>query len=171
MSQSAKGNAPQGVLTNARRGWAGAAGEDALLAGGAGFARAGFADPAFVLRWRAIAGAEVARIASPLKLQENSGGAILTLKCDPGAAVFLQHHTRALIERLNVYLGSNRIARIKLIPGRIGDPSEPLPHPALGGRRADEPKADEKPNLFHAIERLGAARLAAGSRPRPDRPD
>src|SRR5436305_4068942 len=43
------------------------------------FARAGFRDPALVLRWAEIAGPEVARICQPVKLSEGVGG-VLTLK-------------------------------------------------------------------------------------------
>jgi hypothetical protein len=102
-----------------------------------------------VLRWTEIAGAAIARIARPLKWQEGKEGATLTLKCEAGAAVLLQHETRALIERLNAYLGAGRIARLKLAPGRFFEPSEPPGHPA--------PTADplaESPGLPEALARL-----------------
>src|SRR4051812_29984692 len=49
-----------------RRGRAGAIGADAGAAAATAFARAGFADPALVLHWQEIAGADVARLARPV---------------------------------------------------------------------------------------------------------
>ncbi len=159
MSQSVKGNAPQEVSQFARRGKAGAAGEDALGYAAAAFTRAGFADPNLVLRWSEIAGAEVARIARPVKLQQGPAGALLTVKCDSGAMVFLQHETRGLIERLNAYLGVGRIARLKLVPGSI----DPTLEPARHSSRVVESPSDSsiKGSLAEALERLGRRRAKA----------
>src|SRR6185436_7962479 len=129
MSQSAKRNASQEISLSARRGRAAAAGDDALRLAVAALARAGFSDANLVLRWQEIAGIEAARIARPLKLQEGPTGAVLTVACDPGAIVFLQHETRALLERLNGYLGHGRIARLKLVPARLDSSASPPPHP------------------------------------------
>jgi len=162
MSQSAKRSASQGVSPTYRRGRAAAAGENALLAGMPAFARAGFSDPSLVLRWHVIAGSEIARIASPLKLQDGDGGAVLTLGCDPGAAVFLQHQTRALIERLNAYLGNGKIARVKFVPTRVDPLPEYPPHPRL--RHTDSPIESENVTLSRALERLARMRAAAWDR-------
>ena len=104
----------------ARRGWARAASEDAIPLTASAFARAGFSDSSLVLRWAEIVGADVARVARPVKLQSDREGAVLTLKCEPGAAVLLQHETRRLLQRLNAYLGANRVARLKLVSGELG---------------------------------------------------
>src|SRR5882672_10498754 len=121
MSQSAKGKNPQAVFQSAtaRRGRAGAAGRDALNHASAALAKAGFSDPTLVLNWREIAGADIARIAQPVRLSEGPEGAVLTLRCEAGAAVFLQHQTRALLERINGYLGASRIARLRLVSGEL----------------------------------------------------
>jgi hypothetical protein len=79
---------------------------------------------------------------------------VLTLKCEPGAAVLLQHQTRTLIERLNSYLGAGRVARLKLVPGPLTEVPGPLPHPS--------PQADfceDVPPLSEALDRV--ARLRA----------
>ena len=164
MSQSAKGNASQEVFPTARRGRAGAAGGDALRHAAAAFARAGFADPNLVLNWSEIAGAEVARIARPVKLLEGQTGAVLTIKCDPGAILFLQHETRGLIERLNAYLGAGRIGRLKLVPGAMPASSEPT----RKGSRIPEFSSDSnsKRSLSEALERLGRLRGKARN-PKP----
>ena len=152
MSQSAKPTSPQGAAP--RRGWARPAAEGALDEAAPAFARAGFPDATLILRWREIAGADVARVARPLKWQDGPTGAVLTLKCEPGAAVLLQHQTRRLIERLNAYLGAGRVARLRLVPGRLTEMTGPAAHPA--------PQADfcaDIPPLPEALDRL--ARLRA----------
>jgi hypothetical protein len=156
MSQSAKGNEPQGGSATARRARASAAGETVLAQTAAAFTRAGFADPTLVLRWPEIAGQDVARLAQPVKLQEGERGLVLTLRCDPGASVFLQHQTRALIERLNSYLGGERVARIRLLPGIQKTVQEPLPHPLRG--KGDDGKRTKPEGLNRALEQLGSLR-------------
>jgi hypothetical protein len=72
-----------------------------------------------VLRWREIAGADVARIAQPLRIRQGSSGAVLTLRADPAAAVFLQHESRALCARINTYLGRQTVERLRFVPGDV----------------------------------------------------
>jgi hypothetical protein len=129
MSQSAKGPRSQDPIVAPRRNRAAAVGEAALAHAAAAFGRAGFADPSLLLRWPEIMGPAIARVAQPLRWQEGQEGAVLTLKCEPGAIVFLQHETRTLVERLNAYLGHNRIARIRLVAGTLADHSPPPDHP------------------------------------------
>jgi hypothetical protein len=173
MSQSSKRNVSQEISAFARRGRAGAAGDDALRHAGAALARAGFTDANLVLRWHEIAGVEVARIARPLKLQEGTTGAVLTVACDPAAIVFLQHETRALAERLNGYLGQGRIARLKLVPGQLNSSVPPPPHPMSGKLKIQESPGDSrlKRSLPEALDRLARVRAKVkDSRPtiRPD---
>ncbi len=146
-------------MGTARRGRAGPAGQDALNHATAALQRAGFPDATLVLRWREIVGDDIARIAEPLKLTEGPEGGVLSLKCDPGAAVFLQHQTRDLLERLAAYLGPSRIARIRLVPGELERHDGPPDHPAAGA-----PVADEGPRpatLSQALERLEHRRSRA----------
>jgi hypothetical protein len=129
------------------------------------FARAGFADATLLLRWTEIAGPHIARVALPLKWQDGPEGAVLTLKCEAGAAVLLQHQTRALIERLNAYLGAGRVHRLKFVPGKLTRPAEPPDHPLPG---LDPPaRADDLPD---ALVRLAKLRARLKTR-RPKRPD
>jgi len=83
------------------------------------FVRAGFTDPALVLRWNEIAGPEVARLAQPVKLAEGPSGGTLTLRAVPGAALFLSHEKRSLCERINAYLGRPAVAQIKFSQGAL----------------------------------------------------
>ncbi len=104
-------------------------GADARFTGAAAFARAGFSDPTLVLRWREIAGPEVARLAQPLKLTDGPSGGTLTLRAAPGAALFLAHDKRALCERINAYLGRAAITQIKFSQGALAM-RPPVPNPA-----------------------------------------
>jgi len=166
MSQSPKRSSSQEPTRYAaRRGWARPAVEGVLGEAAPAFARAGFPDATLILRWREIAGAEVARVARPLKWQDGPGGAVLTLKCEPSAAVLLQHQTRTLTERLNAYLGAGRVARLRLVPGRLTDIAVPPPHPA--------PQSDfcaDVPALSEALDRMASLRARLKNR-RIKRPD
>jgi len=155
MSRSAKpSDRQESPRTYPRNNWVRGAGEVAINETGSVFARAGFTDPGLVLRWADIAGPAVARVARPLKWQDGESGATLTLKCESGAAVLLQHQTRELVQRLNAYLGANRVARLKLVPGRLESPAEPPNHPS-----PLPPAESDPPTLPDALDRL--ARLRA----------
>lgn len=117
------------------------------------FQRAGFVDPGFLLHWPEIAGAHIARVAQPVKWQETPAGAVVTLCCEPGAAVLLQHETRTLVEKCNAYLGTGRIARFKFVNGAVSAEAAIPPHPA-----PDSNHSPDKISLDEALERLGRTR-------------
>jgi hypothetical protein len=102
-----------------RRGWATALGREATISGQTAFARAGFTDPTLVLRWDEIAGHETAAMARPVKLTDGPSGGVLTLKTEPGAALFLQHESRSLCERINAYLGRPAVTRLRFVQGVV----------------------------------------------------
>ncbi len=97
------------------------------------FARAGFRDPTLLLRWEEIAGPEVARIARPIKLSESAHGGVLTLKAEPGAALFLSHETRALCGRINDYLGREAVHKLRFVQGALVERPPKPPHRAPSG--------------------------------------
>ena len=145
-----------------RRNWVGPLAPDAAAAGESAFARAGFADPTLVLNWDAIAGPETARLARPLRLSQGPSGGVLTLKAEPGAAVFLQHDTRSLCERINAYLGRPAVARLKFVEGALAPrPQTPPRRPPPEG---DLPPSDPAQNysgpdgLREALRKLARAR-------------
>jgi hypothetical protein len=157
MSQSAKPPAPQEKSVFApRRGKAGAAGTDALSHAHAALARAGFHDATMVLRWPDIVGEGVARTALPVKFQQGPEGAVLTLKCEAGALVFLQHQTRAILAAVNSYAGAERIVRLRLVAGKLDSRAEP---PSRNKRPdAAPPMEAPAPTLADALERLALLR-------------
>lgn len=152
MSQNANDKNLQDLT--ARRGRVGAVAADALNHAASAFQRAGFSDLSLVTRWPDIAGEAVAAVAEPVKLVEGAEGAVLTLRCEAGAAVFLQHETRALLNRVNAFMGSGRISRIRLVPGTLARVKEPPHHPGLDRK----PLPEAEPGLAAAIDRLSSLR-------------
>jgi hypothetical protein len=149
--------APSDETQPVRRNRAAAIGRDAGMAGGGTFARMGFHDPSLVLRWRDIAGPEVARLCQPLRFSEGAGGGVLTLKALPGAALFLSHETRSLTARINQFLGRPAVARLKFVQGALLPPA-PAPRlrkPAPSVRQTDPANAYAGPdNLKAALQHL-----------------
>jgi hypothetical protein len=130
------------------------------------FARAGFRDPALVLRWREIVGQEVANYAHPLRLTEGPSGGVLTLIAEPAAAVFLQHETRSLCARINAFLGRDAVARLRFVKGGTG------PRPTARARPEPPPQVpnDDPALAFSGPERLKASLVRlAHARQRPAR--
>jgi hypothetical protein len=162
MAQSRKDKQPDDAPPP-RRGWVGALGPDAESAAQTALARAGFSDPTLVLRWEEIAGSETARLAQPIKLSESAAGGVLTLRAEPGAALFLQHDSRALCERINAYLGRTAVSRLRFVQGALTPRDrQPLPEPAKGPVPAADParKYDGPEGLRDALLRLAQARRA-----------
>jgi len=118
------------------------------------FARAGFSDPTLVLRWSQIAGADTARIARPIKMTEGTSGGVLTLKAEPAAALFLQHESRSLCERINAYLGRPAVSKLRFVQGSL----MPLPAPPQL-RKAAEPPETDPARAWRGPEGLGNAVL------------
>jgi len=118
----------------------------------------GFRSPVLVLRWRDIAGAEVARLAQPFKLT----GDILTLRTVPGAALFLAHEKRSLCERINAFLGQPAVGQIKFLQSNSPLPPrlEPSPQkPVHSLPTADPSRRYQGPDaLAKALQALGSRR-------------
>ena len=134
---------------------------EARNAAGASFTRAGFADPSLVLRWRDIAGPEVARLAQPVRLMEGPTGGTLTLRAVPGAALFLSHEKRTLCERINTYLGRPAVAWIKFSQGAPIVRPAPPPRPKPAGPLPDHDPSrryDGPEGLARALQALARRR-------------
>jgi len=162
MAQSRKDKQPDDAPPP-RRGWVGALGPDVELAAQTALSRAGFSDPTLVLRWEEIAGSETARLAQPIKISESASGGVLTLRAEPGAALFLQHDSRALCERINAYLGRPAVSRLRFVQGPLTPRNQqPLPKPVKGPIPAADParKYDGPDGLRDALLRLAQARRA-----------
>ena len=147
-----------------RRNWAASIGRDSSATGAAAFVRAGFSDPALVLHWVDIAGAEVARIARPVRFSAKDG--TLTLLAEPAAALFLGHESRALAGRINAYLGRPAVTRLKFVQGRLTMPPPPPspPRPAKSVNPADPANTYQGPGKVKAALQ-SLARWRSANRP------
>jgi hypothetical protein len=160
MAQTRKDKQPDDAEPR-RRGRAAALGPDTEIAARGALQRAGFTDPTLVLRWEEIAGPETARLAQPIRLGEDASGGVLTLRAEPGAALFLQHESRALCERINAYLGRVAITRLRFVQGAVTTRVRPA-LPVVN--RAPVPAADPvrkykgPDGLREALLRLAEAR-------------
>jgi hypothetical protein len=137
-----------------RRGRPETVGRDITQAARNAFVRTGFTDPTLVLRWTEIAGPQTARIARPIRFSEGPSGGVLTLKAEPAAALFLQHESRSLCERINAYLGRPAVAKLRFVQG----PLVPLPAPPTL-QRPVEPPASDPARRWRGPEGLGNALL------------
>jgi hypothetical protein len=161
MVQSGKNTEPQTPL---RRNRVHPIVEGARTESALAFGRAGFRDATLVLRWDEIAGPETARIARPTRFSDGPQGGVLTLKAEPGAALFLQHESRALIERVNAFLGRPAVARLRFVQG----PLIRRPRPAQRVARASEVLPGDPALNFRGPESIRAALLKlARTRRRP----
>jgi hypothetical protein len=133
---------------------------DAAELGRAGFSHAGFADPTLVLRWREIAGPDVARIAQPLRIRQGPSGLVLTLRADPAAAVFLQHESRALCARISACLGTAAIERLRFVPGEVAAESRLRPRKHPQDKHPQDSAADDPARKFAGPDGLKSALLA-----------
>ncbi len=143
-------------------------GREAGSLGAAALARVGFRDPTLVLRWDEIAGPDVARIARPIKLSEGASGGTLTLRAEPGAALFLQHESRVLCERINGYLGRDAVTKLRFVQGPLAPKTI---HRPVVRRAAEVPPGDPAlqykgpESLREALLNLARARTHNPRRP------
>ena len=126
MKQDSKSAQPELPLPP-RRNRSASVGRDAAQLGAGVFARAGFRNPTLVTRWVEIVGADVARVSQPVKLSDGPSGAVLTLKAEPGASLFLQHESRLICEKINAYLGYSAVTRLRFIQGPLSTRPTPTP--------------------------------------------
>jgi hypothetical protein len=160
MAQMAKDKQPSDTPPS-RRNWVTPLSSEARLASATAFVRAGFADPTLVLRWDEIAGPETARLARPIRFAEGPSGGVLTLRSEPGAALFLQHESRSLCERINAFLGSPAVSRLRFVQGPLAARPLPAPpRPRSGPVPASDPaqKYQGPEGLRLALLNLAAAR-------------
>ncbi len=134
---------------------------------GASFARQGFASAELVTRWLEIAGAEIAAVSEPIKIQwprpDDTGvraPGTLILRVEGPAAIEVQHLAGLICERVNRFLGWRAIERVALRQAplrRTARQAPPKPDVAAAARiEASLPEIGDD-DLRAALARLGAA--------------
>lgn len=155
MAQAKRNQQSEADAPPPRRGRSAAVAQDSSSLAATAFARKGFDDPTLVLRWTEIVGAEVARLAVPVKLSSGASGGTLTLKAEPGASLFLQHETRELCDRINAYLGRPVVAKLRFVQAPLA-----LRPPPPGPRRPGALRPDDPVRRFKGSEGLREALTA-----------
>src|SRR4051794_4833376 len=119
--------------------------------------------------WPAIVGAELAAATWPSGLSRDG---VLKLRVASGQALEVQHRTPLLIERINLFLGREALARIVLVQGPLPlaapRPARSPPQLSAAEMRAldDQLEAVTDPGLRDALARLGRSVVGALRRSR-----
>ena len=95
--------------------------------------------------------------------------ATLVLACESGHAMYLQHDSATVIERVNTYFGFAAVARLKLLQKPISNILKP-DHPANQPLNNDEAgrldkilSTVEDPKLRQSLEKMGRGVFSEGS--------
>ncbi len=132
--------------------------------------RRGFATAELIAAWPEIVGGRWADFTAPEKIawprSEDGGQAVLTIKVDGPAAVFVQHEAGQILERVNAFLGYGAVGRLRIVQGPVSRSAGPAKaanpalsanqEAALGARVA----AVDDGRLKVALERLGRGVLS-----------
>lgn len=121
-------------------------------------------------RWVEIVGDRLARVCRPIKLIKGRGnaGGVLELRVVGPAALLVQHQTQDIIDRVNLFLGSKAVEKLRISQG----PVKPLPASATGTAKsrqrptlppmAPAAQAELNASLEGVPDRLKAALLKLG---------
>ena len=128
-------------------------------------ARFGQGPGALQARWREIVGPEIARRTEPVKLGKprNGAGAAREIRVAGAAAAIVQHQSAEILARVNLFLGSGAVERLRIVQG----PLRPRPEaPAKTPRRRLPPldaaaEAELAASLAHAPDTALKAALTA----------
>jgi len=84
-------------------------------------AKFGQGPDALKARWREIVGEALAARTEPVKLSRprNGAGAVLELKVDGPAAALIQHQAPDILARVNLFLGQDAVARLRIVQGAV----------------------------------------------------
>jgi len=137
------------------------------------------------IKWaEIIADPRLARFTEPVKVVRlrGDGGSVLELKVDGPAAALVQHQAEAILDRVNLALGSRQITRLRIVQGPVK--ARPAPHPQTKRPRGSTPldalsEADlaaalagvEDPQLKQALLKLGRGVLRRQGRSAGGRSD
>jgi hypothetical protein len=128
-------------------------------------AKRGFAKADLITAWAEVAGPRYATLTQPESIRwprDQASGAILTVRVDGPAAVFLQHETEQFISRVNAFLGYAAVSDLRIVqkplgkePTTLGPPMELPPATQKSIRQAVSDV--ESDDLRAALEQLGRA--------------
>jgi hypothetical protein len=127
--------------------------------------RFGEGPQALQARWREIVGDVLARHTEPVKLSRKKGSApgSLEIRVNGPAAALIQHQAPEILERVNLFLGTGAVDRLRIIQGPVRALAPPPPRP----RRPPPLDAAQEAELARALDdapdgALKASLLALG---------
>lgn len=129
------------------------------------FAKHGRVYGTIVAEWPSIVGAALAEDSLPEKLT----GSVLTVRVSSGVAMQLQHAMPQVLERINAYIGSAAVERLRLVQAPVSRRArKPLPpaEPPADPRIESEVSGVADSELRRSLSRFGR-RL--GKRPRTEK--
>ena len=131
------------------------------------FKAQGLAHARLITHWAHVVGPQLALRCHPLKLQfprQSQNGGTLTIGCEPGFALELQHMQPVILERLAAYFGYKAIDRLAFQPlsaPKAARPSVKIKRPTLPKDAAKFSDTADDPELREALASL--ARTLSGS--------
>jgi hypothetical protein len=117
-------------------------------------------------RWREIVGDRLAAVTRPQKLTKGRGGApgVLELRVAGPAALLVQHQSAEILSRVNLFLGSGAVDRLRIAQGPV-KPLAQAAKPTTRPRPAPQPASVEREiqaEVEGAPDHLRAALLTLG---------
>lgn len=140
-------------------------------------AKRGFATADLISSWADIVGPRYAATTMPEKITwprrdqaKAPAGATLVIRVDAGMAIYLQHETGVVLDRINGFLGFGAVSQLKIVQGVVSSPRKAAvaPPPLSAADEAvvvDTVASVESDGLRQALERLGRGVYAAARRP------
>lgn len=115
-------------------------------------------------RWREIAGEALARRTEPVKLVKGRGGqpAVLEIRVDGPAATLIQHQAPEILERVNLFLGSGAVGKLRIVQGPV--------RPAAAEASQSVAKVAGRRRKLPPLDAAAEARLQADLAATPDGP-
>lgn len=106
--------------------------------------RFGSGPQALQARWREIVGEAIARRSEPVKLVKPRGGGpqVLEIKVDGPSAAVVQHQAPEILERVNLFLGSGAVGKVRIVQGPLRAPAAARASPGAVRRSRAAPPLD-----------------------------
>jgi hypothetical protein len=117
-------------------------------------------------RWEDIVGATIGKICEPIKIVKSRTHSQLEVRVAGAYAALLQHQSAVLIDRINLFLGTKDIDKLRFVQGPLSERPQTITCPRPKPLNASEELAlkqllddviDE--NLRKTLNRLGRAVL------------
>jgi hypothetical protein len=140
-------------------------------------AKRGFATADLISAWADIVGPRYATTTMPEKITwprrdqaKAPSGATLVIRVDAGMAIYLQHETSVVLERINGFLGFGAVSQLKIVQGVVSPPRKAVATPpplSLADEAivADTVACVDSDGLREALARLGRGVYGSARRP------